>query len=313
MADTIDIENTRKQVGGVIGQSAVDFGLLSEENRARVVEVKARFATLAKLGKLDADITAEMLNNDEAWKKLAVERGVVGNETEKSTVLNESRAEAERGDVPAAGVPSFGEIASTLNFIPVEDKNALLAAQAAERTVQVVERLSAAEAPAPKTEADLLAVIKAEKWKAAGSEKDPAYLKTAQEVNFKAELLEAALAVAPEMRTRPSVASASAALDSLAAISHVNAANVLAGDLQPVPEGDKRRAASQAIRLMAEKQITAPDKALRQLRELDSALADITVAMGQENKLSAAAMLEVTAAIKDKSFTRGAETARGIV
>lgn len=297
MPDVTETQATREKLGDYLGQVAINFGLLTEENRERALEIQARFAALVELGKIDNATTLTAVSDDAQWVPLATERGV------QIPRLNEIRAAVHTGQGVPAGVPATGDIAAAMGFIAAEDKNALLSAQAAERSLKAIEGARTIEttaAPAP--EARLLEVVQAKKWKNIGNDKDPAYLKTAQEANFKAETMAALLAVAPEAASSPIVQKGLEALEDLSTISYHNAANVLLGAPNQ-PANDPRTQAANALRGVVDNQLASPEKTMRHMRDVDGALSSLTVYLGQHNKISASALLAVTGALHDKSIS----------
>ena len=218
----MNVVATREKLSGFIGQGAVGLGVISEPGRARALEVQAR---LVAIHDQRPDVTAQTVNDDTQWLKIADDMKLPEDK------MPAARAFVQSGAGVGHGIESSGEIAFKIGAASREDKNAMLAGQAAERTLRAVER-SRNHFPLPVGEDVFVAFVKSPKWQQMSKPNDPPYLQAAQLANFKAELLEASIALAPEMlqngEVNLQVQQAFTALEGIATTSYKNSSNVLA-------------------------------------------------------------------------------------
>lgn len=317
-------KETRDVLNGRWGDAAVAFGLISDEaherstqirqntesNRKRVFEVQARLLSLRRHALRDEDLPAiATIHDDMKWIELAQQHGIT------PEMLNECRAEVNTGIGIDANIPASGDIAVQLEFINGQDKNAVLAAQAGERTLRAVESIT--ELSEPITQEAFAQVLDAPKWKPIGNDQDPAYLKAAQEVDFKAELLAAAIKLAPEMmkdgeKSLP-IRQAMISLDALSTVAYANTANVLIGNGHDAAANQLQEAASQ---IAQEKKIENPygfENTASHMRVVDEGLKVATDYLAQNGKLEPQLQEKLKAAVEAKSFTGHGRSDRGIV
>ena len=281
--DDMNIQATREKLSGFLGQAGVDLGIFSEESRARALEVQARFVAL---NGQRPDVTAPMLNDDAQWLKIADEQKLPEQQMVEARVLVHS------GVGVGHDFPPIGEIAVAIGAATREDKNALLAAQSAERTLRAVER-ARNHFPLPVSEETFVTFVKSPKWQHMSKPTDPPYLQAAQLAQFKAELMEASIALAPEMlqngEVNLQVQQAFASLDGLGTTSYKNAANVLA--TQHPMASLQISAAADAI--AEEKKIDHPfdfEKTMERQRVVDQGLAAALQYLITTQKLSPQAL-----------------------
>jgi hypothetical protein len=100
-------------------------------------------------------------------------------------------------------VPASGMIAVTLNLINNDAKDALIAGQAGERTLQAIERISKNKSIAKKH--NFRSSTKLSMAYMGGIGKEPRYLTAARATNHLADLLEGAVLLNPDIAENPSV------------------------------------------------------------------------------------------------------------
>lgn len=296
MPNTPDIQTqaTRDKLNGFLGEAAAGLGVISEAQRAKALEVQARFLAL---GPQTSGATAVQLADDNAWLQIA-ENHQVSNEAMLS-----ARQHVQSGAGVPHGFPPLGEILLALGFVAKEDKNALLAAQAGERTLRATERTRNHFAQGV-DENVFVALVKAPKWQHAGKAGDPLYLQAAQAANFKSELLEAAVAMAPEMlqngEVNLQVQQAMASLDGIATTSYMNAAQVLA--TQHATTAD---AVQNAARAAAEQRhVDHPfdfEKTTERMRIADQGMAAVLNYLIEHQKLSQTTLTSLTSHAEQQS------------
>ncbi|NBX02459.1 MAG: hypothetical protein EBR02_00035 [Alphaproteobacteria bacterium] len=293
----LNTQTTRDQLNGCFCQLAQNFGLLTEAQQARTLEVQARFVAL---GENTQGLTASALASDESWLKIADERNV------SNEAMLAARTLVNYGNGVPKGVPAVGVIGFELGYTSKEDKNALLAAQAAERTLRATERTQSRKAE-PINEEAFLAVMKAPKWQHMNAPSDPPYLKSAQAANFKAEMLEACVSLAPEMlqsgETNLAVQQALEALQGAATTSYMNAGNVLG--IHHAPAAEKIKSAAQAI--ATEKHIDEPFdfvKTTARMRVADQGLVAAMHYIVSHQKLSPQTLQELNPAAHAQQQSR---------
>jgi hypothetical protein len=180
-AQTPDVQNVRAIIGKTIGQAAVELGIFSDEQRGRILEIKARFLALANAGqRLESGHGWDVLD-DAKWQQAASAKGI-GEEQ-----LNVARkAVNEYKPSTKEQTPGFGDIAVALGFVSPDIKNILLTAQAAERTLQLT-------APAGNTPSNSVAdIVKDPRWQRIGGAGDAPYMQSAQAINYLGAMLNAA-------------------------------------------------------------------------------------------------------------------------
>jgi hypothetical protein len=296
MPDNTDIQTqaTRDKLNGFTGEAAAGLGIISEAQRAKALEVQARFLAL---GAQTSGATAAQLADDNAWLQIA-ENHQVSNEA-----MLTARQNVQSGAGVGRGFPPLGEIVLALGFVAKEDKNALLAAQAGERTLRATERTRNHFAQGV-DESVFVALVKSPKWQNTGKAGDPLYLQAAQAANFKAELLEAAVALAPEMmqngEVNLQVQQAMASLDGIATTSYMNAAQVLATQHAATAE-----AVQSAARAGAEAHhVSHPfdfEKTTERMRVADQGMSAVLTYLVEHQKLSQATLASLTSHVEQQS------------
>lgn len=295
MPNTPDIQTqtTRDKLNGFLGEAAAGLGVISEAQRAKALEVQARFLAL---GPQTSGATAVQLADDNAWLQIA-ENHQVSNEA-----MIAARQHVQSGAGVPRGFPPLGEIVLSLGFVAKEDKNALLAAQAGERALRATERTRNHFAQGV-DESVFVALVKAHKWQHTGKA-DPLYLQAAQAANFKSELLEAAVAMAPEMlqngEVNLQVQQAMASLDGIATTSYMNAAQVLATQHATTAE-----TVQSAARAAAEQHhVDHPfdfEKTTERMRVADQGMAAVLNYLIEHQKLSQATLTSLTSHVEQQS------------
>jgi hypothetical protein len=118
-----------------IGEIALELGLISPDVQNRMVEVQARAIALIMHGKPAAPVAD--LADDAKWAALAAQAGV---QQEKLDAARNIANSPQVVNVP--GVPPAGAILSGIpGGVAPEVKDALLAAQASERALQVLDNI----------------------------------------------------------------------------------------------------------------------------------------------------------------------------
>lgn len=126
---------------GFTNQIAVDLGLMNREQSVEILSIQGRFLALAEKGIkpterfIDADPLFGQVKDH--WSELAKEHGI----SEADFLHHFARASSgkgfERGEAPATG-----DIANALKYVTKDVKNAILTAQAAVRTEQILKDIT---------------------------------------------------------------------------------------------------------------------------------------------------------------------------
>lgn len=182
MSNSLQLNDLTK----VTGEAAHAAGLLSDDQIESVCLLQAAAIELLKVHPELGDLSR------------ASEKDLLGYIAEakisKDAVYATAATLKPSGRVPD-GVPRFGDLLDKKGYLPKKKSNPLLAAQAAARMAEQVEKMAKGT-----VEGNLEAVLKPRPWIEAGKDKgEPEYATAAQATNHLAEIFAAGLANNPQL------------------------------------------------------------------------------------------------------------------